>query len=89
MVSNYPDNLPATLNIGQGSPTNVMFGTGAKFPEKYQKALYAFDWSFGIIYASALPHPAQLIQPQPRNLFQVHHSPLTDGQSALMEQCIL
>lgn len=51
---NYPDNLPATLNIGQGSPTNVMFGTGAKFPEKYQKALYAFDWSFGIIYAVTL-----------------------------------
>ena len=51
---NYPDNLPATLNIGQGSPTNVMFGTGSKFPEKYQKALYTFDWSFGIIYAVSL-----------------------------------
>ncbi len=47
----YPDNLPAILNVGQGSPTNVMFGTGARFPEKYRKALFAFDWSFGIIYA--------------------------------------
>jgi putative heme-binding domain-containing protein len=52
----WPDNLPALLNIGQGSPTNVMFGTQANFPEKYRKALYAFDWSFGIIYA-VFPEP--------------------------------
>lgn len=52
----WPDNLPALLNIGQGSPTNVMFGTRANFPEKYRKALYAFDWSFGIIYA-VFPEP--------------------------------
>ena len=37
---NYPDNLPATLNIGQGSPTNVMFGLKANFPSKYKKALF-------------------------------------------------
>ena len=48
---NYPDNLPAILNIGQGSPVNAMFGFKANFPSKYKKALYAFDWSFGIIYA--------------------------------------
>lgn len=48
---NYPDNLPPVINIGQGSPTNLMNGITAKFPEKYRKALYAFDWSFGIIYA--------------------------------------
>jgi len=52
----WPDNLPALLNIGQGSPTNVMFGTRANFPEKYRRALYAFDWSFGIIYA-IFPEP--------------------------------
>jgi putative heme-binding domain-containing protein len=47
----YPDNLPATLNIGPGSPTGTTFGYGAKFPAKYQNALYALDWSWGKLYA--------------------------------------
>ncbi len=47
----YPDNLPATLNIGPGSPTGVTFGYGAKFPARYQNALYALDWSWGKLYA--------------------------------------
>ena len=47
----YPDNLPATLNIGPGSPTGVTFGYGAKFPAKYQQALYVLDWSWGKLYA--------------------------------------
>jgi putative heme-binding domain-containing protein len=47
----YFDNLPATLNIGPGSPTGTVFGYGAKFPAKYQEAFYALDWSWGKIYA--------------------------------------
>ncbi len=47
----YPDNLPAAVNIGPGSPTGAMFGYGAKFPAKYQSAFYAFDWSWGKVYA--------------------------------------
>lgn len=47
----YPDNLPASFNIGPGSPTGVRFGYGAKFPAKYQNALYALDWSWGKIFA--------------------------------------
>ncbi|HRN57267.1 MAG TPA: heme-binding protein, partial [Agriterribacter sp.] len=47
----YPDNLPPVLNIGQGSPTNLMYSGNARFPEKYKNTLFAFDWSFGIIYA--------------------------------------
>lgn len=47
----YPDNLPAVINVGQGSPTNLVYGGDARFPKKYRKALFAFDWSFGIIYA--------------------------------------
>lgn len=47
----YVDNLPATLNIGPGSPTGTTFGYGAKFPAKYQSAFYAIDWSWGKIYA--------------------------------------
>ncbi|MDB4794131.1 sulfatase-like hydrolase/transferase [Pirellulaceae bacterium] len=47
----YPDNLPATVDIGPGCPTGVAFGTGAKFPAKYQRSLFICDWSYGIIYA--------------------------------------
>ena len=47
----YPDNLPAALNIGPGSPTGVTFGYGAKFPAKYQEAMFALDWSWGKLYA--------------------------------------
>lgn len=47
----YADNLPAILDIGPGSPTGVTFGYGAKFPKKYQDALYALDWSWGKLYA--------------------------------------
>jgi putative heme-binding domain-containing protein len=47
----YPDNLPAVINVGQGSPTNLIYAGNARFPLKYRKAMFAFDWSFGIIYA--------------------------------------
>ena len=47
----YPDTLPPVINIGPGSPTGVTFGYGAKFPSKYQKAIYLLDWSWGKIYA--------------------------------------
>ncbi len=47
----YPDILPPTLDIGPGSPTGVVSGLGAAFPSKYQHALYAFDWTYGTIYA--------------------------------------
>ena len=36
----YVDSLPPMLDIGPGSPVGVEFGYGAKFPAKYQKALY-------------------------------------------------
>jgi putative heme-binding domain-containing protein len=49
--SSYPDNLPPVLNIGQGSPTSLFNAMNADFPDPYKKALFAFDWSFGIIYA--------------------------------------
>ncbi|MDG2125508.1 MAG: DUF1080 domain-containing protein, partial [Verrucomicrobiales bacterium] len=50
----YVDNLPASLNIGPGSPTGTTFGYGAKFPAKYQEAFYVLDWSWGKIYACHL-----------------------------------
>ncbi len=50
----YPDSLPAIVDIGPGSPTGVTFGYGAKFPAKYQEALYLCDWSYGKLYAAHL-----------------------------------
>jgi putative heme-binding domain-containing protein len=47
----YPDSLGTVVNTGLGSPTGVEFGKGAKFPEKYQRAFFIQDWSYGKIYA--------------------------------------
>ncbi len=47
----YLDSLGSTLNVGIGSPTGVGNGIGAKFPAKYQKAIYALDWTYGRIVA--------------------------------------
>ncbi len=47
----YVDSLPATLDLGPGSPTGTTFGTGARFPAKYQHALFAADWTYGTLYA--------------------------------------
>ncbi len=47
----FPDSLPATLNLSLGSPTGTKFGTKSNFPEKYQRAFYALDWSYGRVWA--------------------------------------
>jgi len=47
----YEDSLPSVVDIGPGSPTGIVFGTGARFPERYQRALFILDWTFGTIYA--------------------------------------
>ncbi|GAA0879406.1 hypothetical protein GCM10009119_23740 [Algoriphagus jejuensis] len=76
---NYPDNLPAILNIGQGSPTNAMFGYEANFPSKYKKALYAFDWSFGMIYAIHLTPNGATYDAEAEEFISGSPLPLTDG----------
>ncbi len=47
----YPDSFGAAVDIGPGSPTGICFGYGAKFPKKYQNALFICDWSYGNIHA--------------------------------------
>ena len=47
----YADTAPPVVNIGPGSPTGVTFGYGARFPAKYQQALFINDWSYGKLYA--------------------------------------
>ncbi len=45
------DTLSPVLNIGLGSPTGLTFGYGAKFPARYQNALFMCDWTYGKMYA--------------------------------------
>lgn len=75
----FPDNLPAILNIGQGSPTNVVSGLNARFPEKYRKAIFAFDWSFGIIYAIHLERDGSSYKAKGEEFISGAPLPLTDG----------
>ena len=50
----YADSFGAVANIGPGSPTGISFGYGAKFPAKYQQALFIGDWSYGVVYAVSM-----------------------------------
>jgi hypothetical protein len=51
LPSYYPDVLPTMHDVGLGSPTGIEFGTGARFPEKFQRALFIADWAYGRILA--------------------------------------
>ncbi|SDE32367.1 putative heme-binding domain-containing protein [Pricia antarctica] len=75
----YPDNLPPVLNIGQGSPTSVSYGKDAKFPEKYKHSIFAFDWSFGIIYAIELKPEGATYSGIKEEFVSGIPLPLTDG----------
>ena len=75
----FPDNLPPVINIGQGSPTNLIHGMNAKFPEKYKHALFASDWSFGIIYAIHLKPNGSTYSAEPEEFLSGAPLPLTDG----------
>ncbi|MEX0649281.1 MAG: hypothetical protein WEA56_00055 [Balneolaceae bacterium] len=47
----YEDKLPPLVEIGPGSPVGLITGKGASFPAKYQRSLYALDWTYGTLYA--------------------------------------
>ncbi len=74
-----PDNLPAIVNIGQGSPTNLIYAKNALFPEKYRNGLLAFDWSFGIIYSIQLTPEGSSYKAQAEEFISGSPLPLTDG----------
>lgn len=75
----YPDNLPPVINIGQGSPTNLVYGGKAHFPEKYRKSMFAFDWSFGIVYALQLQPDGASYKATGEEFISGSPLPLTDG----------
>ncbi len=74
-----PDNLPPVLNIGQGSPTNLLYGQNARFPARYRQSLYAFDWSFGIIYSIYLKPKGSTYEAEREEFISGSPLPLTDG----------
>ncbi|MBI5767532.1 MAG: c-type cytochrome [Verrucomicrobia bacterium] len=74
----YADSLPATLDIGPGCPTGTIFGTGAKFPAKYQTALFACDWTYGTLYAIHLTPDGATFRAQPEEFVSGKPLPLTD-----------
>lgn len=60
--ADHPDDCPASLDIGRGSPTAVMFGTRSNFPPRYREALFMLDWAYGRILAvHCLPHGASYL----------------------------
>lgn len=75
----YPDNLPPVLNVGQGSPTSFFSGKSANFPGNYKNSLFAFDWSFGIIYAIHLDRNGASYKAKGEEFVSGSPLPLTDG----------
>ncbi|MCH8043447.1 MAG: HEAT repeat domain-containing protein [Planctomycetes bacterium] len=47
----YHDSLPATLPLGQGSPTGVAIYNHVMYPARFHNALFVCDWSMGRIHA--------------------------------------
>ncbi len=58
----YLDSLPATIDIGRGSPTGVVLYDHERFPEKYQDALFMCDWSQGRVVVVMLEPEAGTYQ---------------------------
>ncbi len=74
-----PDNLPPIINIGQGSPTSMLFASNAKFPAKYKNTLLAFDWSFGIVHSIHLKPSGSTFTAEHEEFLSGVPLPLTDG----------
>ena len=75
----YPDNLPPVINIGPGSPTGMTFGYGAKFPAKYQEAMFSLDWSWGKLYAIHLTRDGASYKAVKEEFLSGAPLPLTDA----------
>ena len=78
-AAEFPDNLPGVANLGQGSPTGVLEGTGLKFPEYYQNGLYLFDWSYGTMYFASLTPKGSSYTAEVTEFLSGVPLPLTNG----------
>ncbi len=83
----YEDSLDPLVDIGPGSPTGMVSGKGAKFPAKYQRALYALDWTFATLYAIHLTPDGDGYRAEREEFIAGKGLPLTDavvGKDGLM-----
>jgi putative heme-binding domain-containing protein len=76
--ADYPDSLGSVVDIGNGSPTGITFGTGAKFPEKYQRSLFISDWSYGTLYAVHLTPDGSTYAGVAERFMSAQPLPITD-----------
>lgn len=75
----FADNLPPVINIGQGSPTNLVSLKKAAFPAEYNNSLLAFDWSFGIVHTLHLKPKGSSYTAVREEFLSGVPLPLTDG----------
>jgi putative heme-binding domain-containing protein len=75
----YADNLPPVIDIGPGSPTGMTFGYGAKFPARYQNALFILDWSWGKLHAVHLEPSGSTYKATREEFLSGSPLPLTDA----------
>ena len=50
----HADNSLPVADVGKGSPTAVKSGLRSEFPERYRRAMFALDWTYGRILACHL-----------------------------------
>lgn len=74
----YGDSFGAAVDIGPGSPTGIAFGHGAKFPARYQNALFVSDWSYGKLYAVHLAPDGSTYTGTSEEFASAQPLPLTD-----------
>lgn len=77
--SYYEDSMPPQVELGPGSPTGLLSGKGAKFPAKYQRAIYAFDWTFATIHAIHLTPAGDGYKAEREEFLAGTGMPLTDA----------
>ncbi|KQS28249.1 c-type cytochrome [Dyadobacter sp. Leaf189] len=75
----FADFLSPIMNIGQGSPTNLIYLSDARFPAKYKNTLLAFDWSFGIVHGLHLKPNGSTYSADHEEFLSGAPLPLTDG----------
>ncbi len=75
----YEDSMYSQLDMGPGSPTGLLSGRDAKFPEKYQRAIYAFDWTYATIHAIHLTPEGRGYRAEREEFLAGTGLPLTDA----------
>ncbi len=75
----HEDAMPSLLDIGPGCPTGLVSGKGAKFPAKYQKAIFGLDWTFATVYAVHLTQNGAGYKAEREEFVAGKGLPLTDA----------